>query len=190
MLFLQFVQYSLSFAGTPKNAITGAVLELCQSKIKQFPPDILKFSTQHEENPFTLNYFMNPRTVMFIFHSGSDRLGSNNFRNSSCQEKTVGSARVSRLSFRFLWLWYQVKYIFALGDSYSVRQWACVWQSSWCHFKKWSSLAKFTILIFWSPVCTPLIPCHYITEMAGGDLAWNNIQRETWREGSPPKLPT
>ena len=30
MLFLQFVQYSLSFAGTPKNKIPGAALELCQ----------------------------------------------------------------------------------------------------------------------------------------------------------------
>ena len=35
MLFLQFVQYSLSFAGTPKNEIPGAALGLCQLKIKQ-----------------------------------------------------------------------------------------------------------------------------------------------------------
>ena len=48
MLFLQFVQYLLSFAGTPKNEIPGAALELCQLKLKQFSPDILKFSTKHE----------------------------------------------------------------------------------------------------------------------------------------------
>ena len=49
MLFLQFVQYSLSFAGTSKNEIPGAALELCQLKIKQFSPDILK-SAQSASN--------------------------------------------------------------------------------------------------------------------------------------------
>ena len=67
MLFLQFVQYSLSFTGTLKNEIPGAALELCQLKIKQFSPDILKFSTKHEENPFTLNCFMVPRTFCWYF---------------------------------------------------------------------------------------------------------------------------
>ena len=70
--------------------------------VKQFPPGILKFSTKHEDNPFTLNCFMVPRTCLFIFDAGSRRLGSNNFRNSSYKEKTAGSARVSRLSFHFL----------------------------------------------------------------------------------------
>ena len=102
MLFLQFVQYSLSFAGTPKNKIPGAALELCQLQIKQFSLDILKFSTKQKENPFTLNCFMVPRTFLFLFHAGSRRLGSNNFRNSSYKEKTAGSARASRPSFRFL----------------------------------------------------------------------------------------
>ena len=102
MLFLQFVQYSLSFAGTPKNEIPGADLELFQSKIKQFSQDILNFSTEHEKNPFTLHCFMVPRTFLFIFHAGSCRLDSNNFRNSSYKENTAGSVRVSRLSFRFL----------------------------------------------------------------------------------------
>ena len=85
-----------------KNEIPGAALELFQLKLKQFSPDILKFSTKHEDNPFTLNCFMVPRTCLFIFDVGSRRLGSNNFRNSSYKEKTVGSARVSRLSFGFL----------------------------------------------------------------------------------------
>ena len=102
MLFLQFVQYSLSFVGTSKNEILGAALELCQLKIKQFSPDILKFSTTHENNPFTLNCYMVPRTFLFIFHAGSRRLGSNNFQNSSYKEKTTCAARVSRLSFCFL----------------------------------------------------------------------------------------
>ena len=105
MLFLQFILYSSSFVGTLKNEIPGAALELCQLKLKQFSPDILKFSTKHEDNPFTLNCFMVPRTCLFIFDAGSRRLGSNNFRNSSYKEKTAGSARVSRLSFRFLRLW-------------------------------------------------------------------------------------
>ena len=67
---------------------------------------ILKFRTKHEDNPFTLNCFMVPRTCLFIFDAGSRRLGSNNFRNSSYKEKTASSARVSRLSFRFFWLWF------------------------------------------------------------------------------------
>ena len=85
-----------------KNEIPGAALELFQLKLKQFSPDILKLSTKHEDNPFTLNCFMVPRTCLFIFDVGSRRLGSNNFRNSSYKEKTVGLARVSRLSFGFL----------------------------------------------------------------------------------------
>ena len=80
MLFLQFVQYSLSFPGTQKNEIPGAALELCQLKIKHFPPDFLKFSTKHKKNPFALNCYIVPRTVLFTFHAGSRRLGSNNFR--------------------------------------------------------------------------------------------------------------
>ena len=102
MLFLQFILYSSSFVGTLKNEIPGAALELCLLKLKQFSPDILKFSRKHEDNPFTLSCFMVPRTCLCIFDAGSRRLGSNNFRNSSYKEKTVGSARVSRLSFRFL----------------------------------------------------------------------------------------
>ena len=107
-LFLQFVQYSSSFVGTPKNEIPGTALELCQLKIKQFSPEILKFSTKHEDNSFTWNCYMVSRTFLFIFHEGSRRLGSNNFQNSSYKEKTVGSGRVSRLSFRFLWLCFNI----------------------------------------------------------------------------------
>ena len=44
IFFLQFVQYSLSIAGTPKNEIPGAALELCQLKIRHFSPDILKLA--------------------------------------------------------------------------------------------------------------------------------------------------
>ena len=102
MLFLQFILYSSSFVGTLKNEILGAALELCQLKLEQFSPDILKFSTKREDNPFTLNCFMVPRTYLFIFNAGSRRLGSNNFRNSSYKEKTASLARVFRLPFRFL----------------------------------------------------------------------------------------
>ena len=70
----------------------------------QFSTNILKFSTNHEDNPFTLNCFMVPCTISFIFDAGLRRLSSNNFRNSSYKEKTPGSACVSRLAFRFVWL--------------------------------------------------------------------------------------
>ena len=46
-------------------------------------------------------------------------------------------------------------------NSLIVPEWAQVWQSSWCHLRKCFSSTNFTILISWSPVCTPLIPCHY-----------------------------
>ena len=105
MLFLQFVLYSSSFVGTLKNEIPGAALELWQLKIEQFSPGILKFSTKHKDNFLTINFSKVSRTFLFIFHVGSPGLGSKNFRNSSYREKPAGSARVSRLSFRFLWLW-------------------------------------------------------------------------------------
>ena len=89
-----FILYSSSFVGTLNNEIPGAALELCQLKLKHFSPDILKFSTKHEDNPFTLNCFMVPRSCLFIFDAGSRRLGSNDFWNLSYKEKTAGSARV------------------------------------------------------------------------------------------------
>ena len=102
MLFLQFVLYSSSFVGNLKNEIPEAAMELCQLRIEQFSAGILKFRTKHEDNPFTLNSSIVPRTFLFIFHACSRRLGSKNFWNSNYKEKTAGSARVSRIYFRFL----------------------------------------------------------------------------------------
>ena len=107
MLFLQFMLYSSSFVGTLKNEIPEAALELCQLKIKQLSPDILKFRTKHEDNPFTLNCSVVPRSFLFVFHARLCGLGSNNYRNSSYKEKMASSAHVSRLSFHFLWLCWQ-----------------------------------------------------------------------------------
>ena len=111
MLFVHFLLYSSSYVGTMKNETLGATLELCQLKIKQFSLDkiqILKFSTKYEDNLFTLNFSMVPRALLFIFHAGSRRLVSKNLRNSSYKEITAGLARVSRLSSRFLWLWWNI----------------------------------------------------------------------------------
>ena len=93
MLFLQFMLYSSSFVGTLKNKMPEAALELCQLKIKQLSPDILKFRTKHEDNPFTLNCSMVPRSLLFLFLAGSRGLGSNNSWNSSYKEKAAGSVR-------------------------------------------------------------------------------------------------
>ena len=94
MLFLQFMLYSSSFVGTPiKNEIAEAVMELCQLKIKQLSPDILKFRTKHEDNqdnPFALNCFVVSHSFLFIFHAGPRGLGSNNFRDSSYKGKPAG----------------------------------------------------------------------------------------------------
>ena len=54
VLFLHFMLHSLSFVGTLKYEIPEAALELCQLKIKQLSPGILRFRTKHEDNPFTL----------------------------------------------------------------------------------------------------------------------------------------
>ena len=97
MLFLRFILYSPFFVATLKNEVEGAALEPCQLKIKQFSQDILKFSTKGKYNLLLLTVLW-----LFIFHADSRRMGSNNFRNSSYKEKTAGSARVSKLSFRFL----------------------------------------------------------------------------------------
>ena len=86
MLFLQLILYSSSFIGTRENENPGAAMKPCQLEIKQLSPDILKFSTEHKDNPFTLNCSMVTRTFLFIFHAGSRRMGSNNFWNSSYKE--------------------------------------------------------------------------------------------------------
>ena len=64
---------------------------------------------------------MAPCTYLFIFDAGSRRLGSNDFWNSSYKEKTAGLARVSRLSFRFLWLWWERIYLRKLAENYIVK---------------------------------------------------------------------
>ena len=94
--------YSSSFVGTLKNEIPEATLKLCQLKIKQLLPDIFKFRTKHENNPFTLNCSVVPRSFLFVFHAGSRGLGSNSSPNSSYKEKTTGTVGVSTLSSRFL----------------------------------------------------------------------------------------
>ena len=94
MLFLQFMLYSSFFVGVLKNEIPTAALELWQLKIKQLSPDILKFRTKHEDNPFTFNCYVVSRSFLFVFHAGLHGLGSNNSRTSSYKEKTG----------RFLWL--------------------------------------------------------------------------------------
>ena len=103
MLFLQFMLYSSPFVGTlVKNEIPEAALDLCQLNVKQLSPDILKFRAKHkdnQDNPFTLNCFVVSRSFLFIFHAGLRGLGSNNFWNSSCKEKTAGSARVYDYAF-------------------------------------------------------------------------------------------
>ena len=83
-LFLQILLYSSSFVGTPKKEIREAALEQRQLKIEQFSSGIVRFSTKHEDNSFTLCstklFYVSP-TFLFIFHAGSHRLGPKNFRN-------------------------------------------------------------------------------------------------------------
>ena len=64
--------YLSSFVGTLKNEIPEAALELCQLKIKQLSPDIIKFRTKHEDNPFTLNCSVVP--AVFCLYSMQARV--------------------------------------------------------------------------------------------------------------------
>ena len=83
MLFLQFMLYSSSFVGALKNEIPEADLDLCTLKIKQLSPDILKFRTKHEDNPFTFNCSVVSHSFLFALHAGSRGLEFNNSRDSS-----------------------------------------------------------------------------------------------------------
>ena len=54
------------------------------------------------------------------------------------------------------------KFIFRLGAfSYSIKMGLSLTKLLMSPQKKLVSSAKFTILISWSPVCAPWIPCHY-----------------------------
>ena len=108
MLFLQFVLYLPSIVGTRKHEIPGAALDMCKLNIEQFSTGILKFSTNHEDNPFTLNCSKISWTFLFIFYAGSHGLGSKNFRNSNYKKKRPIQPVFPRLSFRFLWLWFHL----------------------------------------------------------------------------------
>ena len=73
--------YSSFFVGTLKNEIPEAVLELCQLKIKQLSPDILKFRTMYEDM-----YFMQARVDWVLIILGTQvikkkRLGRSVFPN-------------------------------------------------------------------------------------------------------------
>ena len=150
MLFLNFILFSSSFVGTLKSEIPGTAMELCQLKLKQLSSDILQFSTKHEDNPFTLNCFIVPRTCFFIFDAGSRTLGSNNFRNSSYKEKTAGLARVSKLSFHFLWLWWKRGHPYAPPFSFLTGK--LCWGLLQAHLCFWNYCYPKKLLMKWKYV--------------------------------------
>ena len=85
-------------------------------------------------------------------------------------------------------VWVFWKFIYELeAFSYSVRMGLSLAKQLMSLQKMSVSSAKFTILISWSPVCTPLIPCHYHWNWC---QSWLQQQTETWRVGNPAKLPT
>ena len=91
-LFLQILLYSSSFVGTPKKEIREAALEQRQLKIEQFSSGIVRFSTRHEDNSFTLNCSMFPPLFCLYF----------------MQARIDWVLRIFG-TFRFLWLWSQCK---------------------------------------------------------------------------------
>ena len=72
MLFLQFILYLSSFVGTLKNEIPEAALELCQLKIKQLWPEILKFRAKHENSPFTVICSVVSRSFLYFMQAVVD----------------------------------------------------------------------------------------------------------------------
>ena len=95
-----------SVVGIGKNEIPGAAQELWQLKIEQFSSVIFRFITKHLDNPMALNS-SKVSCTLFTFHVDLSGLGSNNFKNSSYKENSR-FVRVSRLAFRFLWLFCNV----------------------------------------------------------------------------------
>ena len=65
IVFLQFILYSSSFVGTLKNEISGAALELCQLKLKQFSPDIFKCITKILETGSNVSKIIN-KSINFL----------------------------------------------------------------------------------------------------------------------------
>ena len=105
MLFFQFILYFSSFVGILKKEIPGAAPELWHLKSKQFWPDIIKFKRKHEDNLFNLNYSTVPRSCLYFMQARVDWVRII-FGTQVIKKKLAGSARVSRLSFCFLWLWF------------------------------------------------------------------------------------
>ena len=74
------------------------------------------------------------------------------------------------------------KFIFGLEAlSYSIRMGLSLTKLLMSPQEQLVSSGKFIILIFWSPVCTPSIPCHYHWN---GWRPWLQQHTETWRAGS------
>ena len=77
------------------------------------------------------------------------------------------------------------KFVFGLeAFSYSIRMGFNLTKLLMSPQKKLVSSAKFTILISWSPVCTPRITCHYHWN---GWWPWLQQHTESWRAGSLQK---
>ena len=80
------------------------------------------------------------------------------------------------------------KFIFELeAFSYNIKMGLSLANQLMSPEETFVSSAKFTILISWSPVCTPLILCHYHWN---GRQLWLQQQTETLRASVPAKLPT
>ena len=110
-----------------------------------------------------------------------------------------------------LYIFISCRYLIGLFNSQWLEMNVCIWMrllqnflitnNAWVYFWAGSlirmglSLAKqlispqkmLSILIFGSPVCTPLIPCHHYWN---GWRPWLQQHTETWRADSPSELHT
>ena len=86
-----------------KNEIPGAALELLKLKIEQCPPVIIKFSTKHVHNHLALTFFKVSWAFFYLYFMQVCFDWVPITFGTRVIKKTAGSARVSRLSFRFLW---------------------------------------------------------------------------------------
>ena len=105
MLCPQFILYLSSFVGTLEKEIPGAALEPCQLKNKQFLPDILKFSTKHKENPFTLNYSVVPCIFFGLYFMQAHIYWVLIVFGTQLKRKNARFGPCFQTIFCFLWLW-------------------------------------------------------------------------------------
>ena len=110
-----------------------------------------------------------PALFILIFYAGLPELDSNSFRNSSYKDRTGGLARVFRLSFRFLWLWFVGQFVHSKK-----------WQNKQ-NLKIWSTNRYMLFSFYLRLYCNHK---YLIVHFEWAEYRWykDNVERPRWRK--------